>query len=239
MSENINKSDLLTIENFFEKFKTNLKQDLNIYESLDDEEYQEILTSIIKEYESEFYNDFSDIFIYNYYQNLLNSGVMNQIIEFVRNKVALNNTGKEDVLKAERTVCKDTLYLYGFEFIQEKDNSENKLISKITGKKIPINYLAAQIITNDDVFFIPPKGDPKLRGPHVNYTIEYGLDYWLKYKEQISNYIKKFEKSHPTDYIDDLNDYRYWLNKYRVFTNLLNQTNTLKEMKEGEKHVKN
>ena len=57
--------------------------------------------------------------------------------------------------------------------------------------------------------------------------------------KQISNYIKKFEKSHPTDYIDDLNDYRYWLNKYRVFTNLLNQTNTLKEMKEGEKHVKN
>ena len=46
MSENINKSDLLTIEDFFEKFKTNLKQDLNIYETLDDEEYQEILDLI-------------------------------------------------------------------------------------------------------------------------------------------------------------------------------------------------
>lgn len=236
----MDKTNLLTIEDFFEIFKTNLKKDLNLYENLNNNEYQELLTSIIEEYESEFYNDFSEIFIYCYYENLLNSNVMDQIIEFVKNKVALNNTGKEEVLKSERAICKDVLYLYHFDFIKpQNDEAESKFVSKITGKEIEINYSAAQIITNDDIFFRPPKGDPRLRGPHVNYTIEYSLDYWLKFKEKILAYIKDFEKKHSVDYLEDLKDYRYWLNKYRTFTNLLNQTNALKEMKEGGKHVKN
>ena len=239
MSENKNQTNLLTIEDFFKMFKDNLKKELNIYENLENNEYIELLTSIINEYESEFYNDFSEIFTYNYYQNLLNSNVMEQILKFVQNKVALNNTGKEKVIKSERTVCKDVLYLYGFDYINSKNNEiESKFVSKITGKDIPINYKATQIITNNDIFFRPPKGDPKLRGPHINYTIEYSLDYWLNFKNQISDYIKTFENSHSKDYLDDLKDYRYWINKYRTFINLLNQTNTLNEMKEGDKHVK-
>lgn len=240
MSENQNQTNLLTIEDFFKMFKDNLKKDLNIYENLDNNEYIELLTSIINEYENEFYNDFSDIFTYNYYQNLLNSNVMEQILKFIQNKVALNNTGKEKVIKSERTVCKDVLYLYGFDYINLKNSEiESKFVSKITGKDIPINYKATQIITNNDIFFRPPKGDPKLRGPHINYTIEYSLGYWLNFKNQISDYIKTFENSHSKDYLDDLKDYRYWINKYRTFINLLNQTNTLNEMKEGDKHVKN
>ncbi len=236
MSEKTFQNDLLDFENFFEKFKTDLKEDLNIRENLTDEEYRDIFKLIIKEYENEFYNDFSEIYIYDYYQALLNN-VMDSIINFVQKKQLLNNDGKPEIIEKERALSKNILYLYGFELAEE--NGELEFISKITHKQIPVNYSATQIITNNDIFFRPPKGDPKLRGPHINYTIEYSVDYWINFQNEILNYIQKFENSHSKDYLEDLKDYRYWLNKYRIFENLLVQKNTLNYLKGGEKNVKN
>ncbi len=215
----------------FESFKKELKDNLNLYENVQNTELKDILTSIIKEYEIEFNDSFADIFIYTYYKNLLKWQVMDNIINFVKTKENLRNAGKEEVLQAERTVCQDVLYLFDFDF------KEDSFISNITGKQIPVNYNVTQIIKNKDVFFRPPNGDPKLRGPHINFTIEYSLDYWLKFKEDIQNYIKLFENTHSEDFLEDLNDYRYWLNKYHVFMYFLKVQNRSK--KEGEKHVKN
>lgn len=221
-------------EVLLEQFEEALKDELNLYETPSDEEFKQILTSIIREYENEFHSEFTDIFIYNYYSNLLKGKVIDKIIDFVKTKESLNNQGKDTVLKSERAACQDVLYLFDFDFNQDK---ENKFISNITGKEIPIGYEAAQIITNDDVFFRPPNGDPKLRGQHINFTIEYSLEYWLKFKEDIQKYIDTFEKTHSEDFLEDLKDYRFWLNKYRSLIYLLNQKNILKE--EGGKHVKN
>lgn len=221
-----------TFENIiFEVFKNELKNDLNLYEDVKDEELIDILTSIIKEYEIEFKDSFTDIFIYTYYKNLLKCKVIDNIINFVKTKESLKDTGKEEVLQEERMACQDVLYLFDFDF--KKDS----FISNITGKQIPINYKVTQIIENKDIFFRPPGGDPKLRGPHINFTIEYSLDYWLKFKEDIQNYIKSFENTHSEDFLEDLNDYRYWLNKYHTFMYYFKIQN--KKEKEGEKNVKN
>lgn len=239
MQEEKNKTHLTLLEEMFEEFKEDLTNDLNIDESLNDEELKQILIAIIKEYESEFYNDFTDIFIYNYYKNLLNSNnnTMNKILDFTKSKKILDNEGKEDILKAERADCSDVLYLYGFDYV--KSQEENTFISKITGKKIPINYPAAEIIDNNDIFFRPPKGNPDLRGPHITFSIEYDYNYWLKFKENIAKYIENFEKNHSKDFLEDLEDYRYWLNKYRILNTFLKQENTVCYLKGGERHVKN
>ena len=144
MQEEKNKTHLTLFEEMFEEFKEDLKNDLNIDESLNDEKLEQILIAIIKEYESEFYNDFTDIFIYTYYKNLLNSNnnTMNKILNFTKSKKILDNTGKEDVLKSERADCHDVLYIYGFDYVKYQE--ENTFISKITGKKIPINYPAPE-----------------------------------------------------------------------------------------------
>lgn len=220
-------------EVLFENFKNELKNDLNLYENVKDDEIKEILISIIKEYEIEFNDSFTDVFIYTYYKNLLKWQVIDNIINFVKTKESLKDTGKEDVIQAERMACQDVLYLFDFDF------KEDSFVSNITGKQIPVNYKVTQIIENKNIFFRPPSGDPKLRGPHINFTIEYSLDYWLKFKEDIQNYIKSFESTHSEDFLEDLKDYRYWLNKYRIFENLLVQKNTLNYLKGGEKHVKN
>ena len=60
-------------ENFKIQFLDDLKNELNIYEDLSLEEVNSILLFIIEEYENEFKEDFSEIFIYNYYQNFLNN----------------------------------------------------------------------------------------------------------------------------------------------------------------------
>ena len=225
-------------EKLFNDFMEELKSELNTYEDLSDEEIKQVLESIIKEYENEFYNNFSEIFFYNYYKNIL-CNAMDKILNFVQTKESLNNKGKDEVLKVTNAACSDVLYLFDFDFVNSHDSTQNKFISKITGKEIPINYQVAEIITNDDIFFRPPKGDPNLRGPHINYTIEYSLDYWLKFKENIQNYIDTFEKTHSEDFLEDLNDYRYWLNKYRGLTYFLSQKDILKNFEGGEKHVKN
>ena len=203
-------------DEMFADFKEDLKDDLNIDESLEDEELKQILIAIIKEYENEFYNDFTDIFVYTYYKNLLNSNnnTMNKILEFTQSKKILDNTGKEKILKSERADCNDVLYLYGFEYV--KSEKEPEFISQITGKKIPVSYQATEIIDNNDIFFRPPKGNPDLRGPHITFSIEYDYNYWLKFKENIAKYIENFEKNHSKDFLEDLEDYRYWLNKYRI-----------------------
>ena len=227
------------IDRLLDNFEEDLKSELNIYEDLSDEELKQILQSIIKEYEREFYNDFSEIFRYNYYKNLLYNSGMDKILNFVQTRENLNNSGKEKVLRATNSACRDVLYLFNFDFVNSNDSTQNKFISKITGKEIPIDYQVAEIITNEDIFFRPPKGDPSLRGPHINYTIEYSLDYWLKFKEDIQNYIDTFEKTHSKDYLEDLKDYRYWLNKYRGLIYFLSQKDVLKNLEGGERHVKN
>ena len=131
----------------FESFKKELKDNLNLYENVQNTELKDILTSIIKEYEIEFNDSFADIFIYTYYKNLLKWQVMDNIINFVKTKENLRNAGKEEVLQAERTACQDVLYLFDFDF------KEDSFISNITGKQIPVNYNVTQIIKNKDVFF--------------------------------------------------------------------------------------
>lgn len=239
MQEEKKKMHLTLLEEMFEEFKEDLTNDLNIDEPLTEEELKQLLIAIIKEYEGEFYNDFTDIFIYTYYKNLLNSNnnAMNKILDFTKSKKILDNAGKEDVLKAERADCNDVLYLYGFDYV--KSSEENKFISKITGKEFPIGYPVAEIIDNNDVFFRPPKGNPDLRGPHITFSIEYDYNYWLKFKENIAEYIENFEKNHSKDFLEDLEDYRYWLNKYRILNTFLKQENTVCYLKGGEHHVKN
>lgn len=239
MQEEKKKMHLTLLEEMFEEFKEDLTNDLNIDEPLTEEELKQLLIAIIKEYEGEFYNDFTDIFIYTYYKNLLNSNnnAMNKILDFTKSKKILDNAGKEDVLKAERADCNDVLYLYGFDYV--KSSEENKFISKISGKEFPIGYPVAEIIDNNDVFFRPPKGNPDLRGPHITFSIEYDYNYWLKFKENIAKYIENFEKIHSKDFLEDLEDYRYWLNKYRILNTFLKQENTVCYLKGGERHVKN
>ena len=239
MQEEKKKMHLTLLEEMFEEFKEDLTNDLNIDEPLTEEELKQLLIAIIKEYEGEFYNDFTDIFIYTYYKNLLNSNnnAMNKILDFTKSKKILDNAGKEDVLKAERADCNDVLYLYGFDYV--KSSEENKFISKITGKEFPIGYPVAEIIDNNDVFFRPPKGNPDLRGPHITFSIEYDYNYWLKFKENIAKYIENFEKNHSKDFLEDLEDYRYWLNKYRILNTFLKQENTVCYLKGGGHHVKN
>ena len=239
MQEEKNKAHLTLLEEMFEEFKEDLKNDLNIDEPLTDEELKQLLIAIIREYEGEFYNDFNDIFIYTYYKNLLNSNnnTINKILNFTKSKKILDNAGKEEVLKAERADCNDVLYLYGLDYV--KSPKENKFVSKITGKEIPVGYSVAEIIDNNDVFFRPPKGNPDLRGPHITFSIEYDYSYWLKFQKNISKYVEDFEKEHSTDFLEDLEDYRYWLNKYRALITFLKQENIVCYLKGGGHHVKN
>lgn len=230
--------DLTFIEELFEDFKTNLKSELNISENLTDKEIKDMLVLIIKEYEEEFEKNFTEIFLYNYYKNLMNSynNTMNKILNFVQTKHVLENNGKNEVIQAERNDCNDVLYLFGF---QKNDTEPPSLKSKITGRLITVDYSVINIINNNDIFVIPPKGRPELRGPHTNYTIEYSKDYWQNFKSKINQYIQNFETKHSEDFLDDLEDYRYWLNQYRVLNTFLNQINNEKELNQGGKNVKN
>ena len=227
-------------EKIFESFKLNLQEELNIYES-EDEDIKQILISIINEYEMEFYNNYTEIFIYNYYKNLLNgyNSTMNKILNFAYTKRILDDQGKDEVVKSERADCQNVLYLYNLRYEKQDSEQSGKLVSNITGRNIPIAYQAEEIITNQDIFFRPPKGNPQLRGPHINYTIEYDVNYWAEFKNQIAKYIQDFEETHTEDFLDDLQDYRYWLNKYRNYLHLLNQKEIIRELKGGNGHVKN
>ena len=238
MQEHKDKKYATFFEELFDDFKESLKSDLHVDEMTTDEELKQLLISIINEYENEFYNNFTEIFIYNYYKNLLNSynNTINRILKATNTNQSFNNDEKEIILKSERADCNDVLYLYNFKYIKDSE-TEGKFISKITGKEIPISYQVSEIITNNDVFFRPPKGDPDLRGPHTTFSIEYSQEYWLNFKNEMLKYIEDFENNHSEDFLDDLKDYRFWLNKYRVLTTFLNQIDTYSWG--GEKHVKN
>ena len=229
-------------QTLLDSYNQSLKSELNLSDDITSDELKKQLIGIINEYELEFYNDYTDIFIYQYYKNLINNHVIDDIINFVQTKKPLNDEGKEDILKSERASCQDVLWLYDFNFeadLHQTDSKlQNKFVSQITGRNIYIDYPAAQIITNSDIFNRPPKGDPNLRGPHINYTIEYSPEYWLNFKSEISKYVSDFQSKHSDDYLEDLDDYRYWINKYRSLKYLMDQTNILNNL-EGGKHVKN
>ena len=82
------KENSLKYSNFpevlLEKFEESLKSELNIHDNLSDEQFEQILISIIKEYENEFYDEFNDIFIYTYYSNLVYNKTIDKILEFVK-----------------------------------------------------------------------------------------------------------------------------------------------------------
>ena len=63
------------------------------------------------------------------------------------------------------------------------------------------------------------------------------IDNLLSNEDEMLKYIEDFENNHSEDFLDDLKDYRFWLNKYRVLTTFLNQIDTYSLG--GEKHVKN
>ena len=228
------KEKITLLETLLEDYRESLIEELNIHDNPSDKELHNILVFIVKQYEREFENDFSDIFIYNYYKNILNNynNTMNKILNFVKTKKTFENDGKDEAIQAERRDCEDVLYLYKLKI----SNRPNVLISQITGHEIPVNQSVINIITNNDIFVIPPKGKPELRGPHNNYTIEYSIDYWENFKKQITKYTQDFEKNHSQDFLEDLADYRFWLNQYNIFDIYINNE---EEKKEGEKHVKN
>ena len=231
------KGKITLLETLLEDYRESLIEELNIHDNPSDKELNNILVFIIKQYEQEFENDFSDIFIYSYYKNILNNynNTMNKILSFIKTKKPLKNDGKDEAMQAERRDCDDVLYLYKLKI----SNQPHTLISQVTGHEIPVNQSVINIINNNDIFMIPPKGKPELRGPHSNYTIEYSLDYWENFKKQITNYTQEIEKNHSEDFLEDLADYRFWLNQYNVFNIYINKLNNERETKEGEKHVKN
>ena len=208
-------------EELFEIFKQNLKEQLNIKTWVSDEEINQSLIYIIKQYETLFNNNFTDLFLYDYYRDLLNTGLINKIINFV--KQTINQKAKDEILKEERTICYNTLTLYGLK------KEGNTYISQITNKPVNLNQKAVEIINNDDIFFIKPKGKEELMGPHAVYTLEYSENYWNKFKENVKNYIQTIKNQ---EYIEDLEDYRFWLTQYHTFNNFLNKN-------KGGKHVKN
>lgn len=226
-------------EILFTQYKEDLIKKLNIKENLTNNQIKEILISIIKEYEIEFYHDFNEIFIYNYYCNLLynQNKPIEQILNFVKTKETLKESGKQEVLEAEKIARNDVLYLYQFKLHKNEENTY-EFISQITGQKIPINYEIAEIINNKDIFHIPPKGKPNLRGPLATYTIEYSPNYWQDFKNYIQKYVTSFEINHSKDFIEDLKDYRYWLHKYYTFICFINHSQ-IKNNEKEEKHVKN
>lgn len=221
------------LENLYTGFKKNLIKELNSDEPLTEEELKQTLKMFIEEYEEEFQENYSDIFLYTYYQNLLNNNTMDAILNFVKTRKGLDSTGKQEILKKERKDCYNVLYLYNIN-CQEQEKGKYFFKSMITGREIPIIYQVGELISNTNIFMRPPKGNPALRGPHVNYTIEYSPEYWENFKQDILNYINNFEKTHSQDFLEDLEDFRYWLNKYRILTTFLDQ-----EKEIGGKHVKN
>ena len=210
-------------EEMFENFKSNLKEQLNIKTSITDEEINQSLIYIIKQYELKFKDNFSELFLYDYYYNLLNTNFINKIINFVKHKEGIDQIKKDAVLKEERKMCNDILNLYAL----TQTEYENTYVSDITNMKILLNSEAMDIINNDDIFFRKPKGKKELMGPHALYTYEYNENYWINFKENI----KKYQESFPESLVSDLEDYHFWLTRYHTFNNFLNN--------KGGKHVKN
>lgn len=233
-----NDKPLSFYEELFAQIKEKITDELNIQEPLSDEEIKNNLLYIIKQYEIEFKDDFTELFLFNYYQNLINTNTMNKIITFAKYKKGFDDKGKEEILKAERSNCYDILYLYGLKKDPNSPN-DNQYISSFTGNTITLKQDAIDIINNNDIFFVKPRGIPFLRGPHTTYTLEYSAHYWKHFKENITNYIEKFKKTHSEDYLEDIKDYRYWLNQYRVFNAFSSYINVGQTFKGGEKHVKN
>ena len=223
-----NKEKLSFQEELFQNFKVHLLEQLNIKESLTDEELKQNLVFIIKQYEIKFKDIFSDIFKYEYVRNILNTGTMDKIINFVKHKGGIDEQKKEEIIQSERKNCLDVLNLYGL----EKTDQPNTYVSTITGLKIILNNDILDIINNNDIFLIKPKGKPELMGPHALYTLEYSENYWESFKQNIQAYIQNIKNQ---EYIEDLKDYYFWLTCYHAFNNILKENTQNK----GGKHVKN
>ena len=97
MQEHKDKKYATFFEELFDDFKESLKSDLHVDEMTTDEELKQLLISIINEYENEFYNNFTELIIYNYYKNLLNSynNTLNRILKATNTNQSFNNDEKE------------------------------------------------------------------------------------------------------------------------------------------------
>ncbi len=215
----------LKLSEAFFKVKTLIKKELNINEALTDEEIKNNLEFIIRAYEEEFEKDYSSLFIYTYCSNLLNN-TMDEIINFTSNRKPMDNNGKYVILNQERNDMNTSLQMLGINYLN------NSFVSKITNKTFKINQTVNEIINNNDIFIRPPKGNPKLLGPHITSTIVYDTNYWIQFKKDICKYINDFENIFDKETIKN---YYTIVKLYGAFTTALNICETLK----GENHVKN
>ncbi len=227
-------------EDLFLSFKSDLLDEMNIKEQLSDEELKNQLTYIIKQYEMEFKDSYTDLFLYNYYQNLLHNHTIDKILDYIKFRKGLTNNGRDKILISAKNDSNDAIYLYGLSFAESTEQGDI-YTSSITGLQYLLKPQVTEIINNRDIFLRPPKGTPNLRGPHTTYTLEYGIIYWQNFKQHIVEYIDDFDHNHSDDFLEDLTDYRYWLNVYRIYTDFTNQIQITKErqLKQGGNHVKN
>ncbi len=212
------------INDYFLQLKSIIMKELNIVTELSDEELKNNLDFLIASFEDEFKNIYPSLFIYTYYKKLLD-GSFNNILFFVLNKKTLNIDGKENILKQERNDMKNSLDMIGMEYIN------NCFVSKISGKTFNSNQKADEIINNDDVFLRPPKGDPKLIGPHALPTLAYDSDYWVKFKDDMCEYISQFEKNNDRE---EIKNYYSCVKMYNAYITVLGMKNL-----EGGNYVKN
>lgn len=218
------KDNLKFNEAFFE-LKALIKKELNINDTLTDEEIKSNLEFVIKAFEEEFENSYSSLFIYTYYNNLLNNTI-DDIIYFTLNRKPMNNDGKGAILNQERNDMNTSLQMLGINYLN------NSFVSKITNKTFNVNQAVNEIINNSDIFIRPPKGNPELLGPHATPTIVYDIDYWLQFKKNICKYINDFENSFDKETIKN---YYTIVKLYDAFIEALDMCEILK----GGKYVKN
>lgn len=212
------------INHWFKKFKESLSDELNMRQTLDEEELNNLLTMIIGEYEKEFGKIYSKIFLYTYYKNILNVS-MDKLLNFIKENP---KEEKEEIIKLVNQNKKDTLFMYNLSY------QDNCLVSGVTGKTFEIDYKINEILDSENVFLRPPRGMPNLRGPHATPTFEYNLNYWNDLKEDMIKQVKEFEKD--DNLLEDLKDYETWLQRYRTLNSYIKLK---KNLERNEKHVKN
>ncbi len=188
------------------------------------DERDELINDITM-YENMFKDDFDEIFNYFYNQNLLD-GTMDDIINFTIFKKILNKKfnpygpGNDEVIKEAKDDCAAALDKLNLIF------NGDFFTSKITSRNYAISYQTKERIMAKDIFYIPPKGVPELRGPHVLGTIEYDCDFWMNYKLLLIKANREFIKSHSSEYMENLTNYCLCVEKYNL-------------LERSDKHVKN
>jgi hypothetical protein len=188
---------------------------MNIDKNISDDDLITVLEKIISEYELEFKNDFSSIFLYTYYTNF-NQKLWPNLLQYIKTRKPMDNANQKYLIQSERNICQESLIAYNMQYTKY-------FYSKITNRSYSINYQAQEIIENSNFFIRPGFGDPTLRGPHQVKTIDYSLEYWTKYQEQATEYIENFKQNKTEDYLLDLADYQQWLKKYNQLLIILAQ----------------